>query len=272
MVTEEELVYATWEEEPLTLDMHGPVESSGAPVVMYFPGRQGYHAPPEFVEGLVEEGALVFVVRYPLIASSSTLEFVDRMLGYHGAGARAIAEGVACAINFAQFRASEFGSDDPAVALTGLSAGGGVAAYAALFGADLEARWDEYAAEGGPASQVECEVTDGSTHVDALVGMNGAYEVFVPIYDGMFGRAYQQERDPELQEFLSSSIGANPDLKIRLIHAESDEEIPYTVSVEFAAALTDAGYDVGEVIAFDGDHHWVPPELATPNIMELIEP
>jgi hypothetical protein len=29
------------------------------------------------------------------------------------------------------------------------------------------------------------------------------------------GRAYQQERDPELWEFLSSSIGVNPDLKTR---------------------------------------------------------
>jgi predicted esterase len=270
-VTEEELVYATWEVEPRTLDMHGPVESAGAPIVMFFPGTTGYHAPPSLVEGLVEEGAFVFVVRYPTIRSLSTDEFVDRVLGYHGAGARAIAEGVACAVNFAQVRASELGSDDPVVALTGFSGGGGVAAYAALFGADLEARWDEFAATGGPPRQVECEVIDGSTHVDAVVGMAGPYDLFVPIYDGGYGRAYQQERDPELQEFLSSSIGANPDLKVRLIHGELDGAIPYGNSVEFAAALTDAGYEVGEVIPFDGGHT-VPTELATPTIMELIEP
>ena len=237
---------------------------------MYFPGRQGYHAPPVLVEGLVEEGALVFVVRYPLIRSSHQ-EMVDGVLGDHGAGARAVAEGVACAINFAQVRASELGSDDPVVALTGFSAGGGVAAYVALFGADLEARWDEFAADDGPASQVECEVIDGSTHVDALVGMAGWYDLYVPAYDGGYGRVFQQERDPELQEFLSSSIGAYPDLKLRLFHGESDMVVPYENSVEFAAMLTDAGYDVGEVIAFNGSHS-VPTELAIPTIMELIEP
>ena len=271
MVTEWELVYATWEEGPLTLDMYAPVESAGAPIVMYFPGRMEFTAPPVLVGGLVEEGALVFVVRYPLVASPSTLEFVDRVLGYHGAGARAVAEGVACAINFARVRASELGSDDPVVALTGFSGGGGVAAYVALFGADLEARWDEFAAAGGPPRQVECEVIDGSTHVDALVGMAGPYDLFVPIYDGKYGRAYQQERDPELQEFLSSSIGAYPDLKVRLIHGESDEVVPYTNSVGFAAMLTDAGYDVGEVIAFDGGHT-EPTELVIPTVMELIGP
>jgi acetyl esterase/lipase len=182
-----------------------------------------------------------------------------------------MAESAACAIRFARAQASQLGSDDPVVVLTGPSGGGGVAAHVALFGATLEASWDEYAAEGGPPHQVDCEVTEGSTHVDALVGMAGIYDVFVPVYDGHYGRAYQQERDPEQWSFLSSSIGANPDLKIRLLHGESDGDIPYENSVEFAAMLTDAGYDVGEVIAFDGGH-WVPTELVIPTVMELVGP
>ena len=268
LVTEKDLVYATyWEGRSLTLDMSAPSEPADAPIVIYLPGRGGHAAPPEIVEGLVEEGALVFFVRYAYSGSGP-----EQILADHGAVAGAMAESVACAINFARAQASEFGNDDPGVVLTGLSNGGGVAALAALFGAELEARWDEYAAAGGPPRQVECEVTEGSTHVDALVGMNSPYEVFVPIFDGGYGRTHQQALDPEMQEFLSSSIGANPDLKIRLIHAESDTVVPYSSSVEFATALTDAGYDVGEVIAFDGVHHWVPPELAIPTIMELIEP
>jgi hypothetical protein len=182
-----------------------------------------------------------------------------------------MADGAACAIRFARARASELGSDNPVVVLTGLSRGGGPATHAAMFGAALEARWDEYAAEGGPPRQVECEANEGSTHVDALVGVAGIYDVFVPIYDGKWGRVFQQERYPELWEFLSSSIGVNPDLKIRLIHGESDGDIPHENSVEFAAVLTDAGYDVGEVIAFDGGH-WVPTELVIPTVMELIGP
>ena len=268
LVTEEDVVYATyWEGRSLTLDMSVPSKPADAPVVIYLPGRGGHSAPPEMVEGLVEEGALVFFVRYAFSGSGP-----EQILADHGAVAGAMAESAACAINFARAQASSFGNDDPVVVLTGLSNGGGVAAHAALFGADLEARWDEYAAAGGPPRQVECEVTDGSTHVDAVVGMNSPYEVFVPIFDGGYGLTHQQYLDPEMQEFLSSSIGVNPDLKIRLIHAESDMVVPYSSSVDFAAALTDAGYDVGEVIAFDGEHHWVPPEVAIPTIMELIEP
>ena len=98
----------------------------------------------------------------------------------------------------------------------------------------------------------------------------GIYDVFVPIYDGKWGRVFQQERYPELWEFLSSSIGANPDLKIRLLHGESDSGVSYENSAAFARTLIDAGYDV-EVVAFDGGH-WVPTELLIPTVMELIGP
>ena len=258
--------YGMWGEQSLTLDVYAPVEFDDSPVVVYLPGGGQRAASTALVEALTDEGALVFVVRYAALHSDPEQVLADR-----GADARAMAESVACAINYARAQASEFGNNDPVVVLTGLSNGGGLAAHAALFGADLEARWDDYAAEGGPPDQVECEVTDGSTHVDALVGMAGGYDIYVPIHDGKWGRAYQQERDPELQEFLSSSIGAYADLKVRLIHGESDGVVPYSNSVDFAAALTDAGYDVGEVIPFDGGHT-VPTELAIPIIMELIEP
>jgi predicted esterase len=275
-VTEKDLVYATWEEATLAeeatlvLDMSAPVESSGAPIVIHLPGLGGHGTSRQMVEGLVEEGAIVFVVQFALVRRISPATILPDPSD-HGANIRAMAESVACAIRFARAQASQLGSDDPVVVLTGFSGGGGPAAHTALFGATLEASWDEYAAEGGPPRQVECEVTDGSTHVDALVGMAGIYDAFVPIYDGKWGRAYQQERDPEQWSFLSSSIGANPDLKVRLLHGESDGDIPYENSVEFAAMLTDAGYDVGEVIAFDGGH-WVPTELVIPTVMELIGP
>ena len=262
-VTEEDLVYATWAEGSLTLDLHPPAKPADAPIVIYLPGRGRDFAPPWIVRGLVDEGAFVLVVRYP--ASNSTPE---QVLADHGADAGAKAESVACAINYARAQASEFGNNDPVVVLTGFSNGGGLGAHAALFGATLEARWDEYAAEGGPSRQVECEITDGSTHVDALVSMGGPYDVNVPIYDGKYGRAYQQEQDPELWEFLSSSIGANPDLKVRLIHGTSDY-IPVEDPTEFAALLTDAGYDV-ELVTFDGGHEVAPPEVFFPTAMEVV--
>lgn len=265
MVTEKDLVYATWAEGPLTLDMYAPVESGGAPIVIYLLGAADPGAPELVVDGLVDEGTVVFVAWVTGYGGGP-----EEILGDHGVNIRAMADSVACAIRFARERASEHDSADPVVVLTGFGGVGGVAAHAALFGATLDARWDEYATEGGPPRQVECEVAEGSTHVDALVGVAGAYDMFVPIYDGKWGRAYQQEHDPELWEFLSSSVEANSDLTIRLIHGTTDGSLPYEISAEFAPALTDADYDV-QVLAFDGGH-FVPPELAVPTIMEVIGP
>ena len=123
-----------------------------------------------------------------------------------GAGHRAIAESAACAIHYARARASEQGSESPVVVLAGHSQGGGVASIAALFGSGIEARWEEYAlARGGPPRQVDCEITDGSTHVDAIVGLGGTHDMFVGYEEtGGYGRDFMQNRDPDLWEFLSA--------------------------------------------------------------------
>ncbi len=262
-VTEVDLAYATSAEGPLTLDMHAPVRPADAPIVLYLPGRGRDSAPPWIVEGLVDEGAFVFVVRYAATDSSP-----EKILADHGADAGAQAQSVACAIHYARSWASDFGNNDPLVVLTGFSNGSGLGAHTALFGSTLEERWDEYAAQGGPPRQVECEMTEGSTHVDVLVGMGGNYDVFVSIYDGKYGRTYQQELDPELWEFLSSPIGANPDLKVRLIHGTSDF-IPVADAEEFKALMIDAGYDV-ELTTFDGGHVIAPDEVLFPIVREVL--
>ena len=167
-----------------------------------------------------------------------------------------MAESAACAIHYARARASEQGSESPVVVLAGHSQGGGVAAIAALFGSGIEARWEEYAvARGGPPRQVDCEITDGSTHVDAIVGLGGTYDMNVG-YEELYGRDFMQKRDPDLWEFLYGSIGENPDLRVRLLHGETDTVVPYNVSVAFEVVLAEAGYDV-RLIPFDGGH-WEP--------------
>ena len=259
---QKDLVYGTWEDLTLTLDMQTPDEPAGAPVVIHLPGKGGDDTPPRLVEDLAEEGAIVFVVQYPLVTISSWDDPDEVILGNHGAGARAMAEGVACAIRFARAQASELGSDDPVVMLSGFSLGGGIAAHVALFGAALDARWDENAAEGGPPRQVDCEVTEGSTRVDALVGMDGAYDFFVPIYVEQWERGNQQ-----LWEFLSNPSGPNPNLTIRLLHGE-DSRLS-TESVGLAAALKDASYNVGELVVWEGGHA-VPTDLAIATIMEVL--
>jgi predicted esterase len=63
-------------------------------------------------------------------------------------------------------------------------------------------------------------------------------------------------------------VDANPDLKVRLIHGETDNTVPYTNSVDFQRALTDAGFDV-ELLAFEGGHG-VPLDLAAAAIIAAI--
>jgi predicted esterase len=266
-VTELDVVYGAWEERPLKLHLFAPAQADGAPIVMFLGGRGGSRSDVDavLVETLVEEGAIVVSVGYAAQASDAY-----EVLRDHGVNARAMADSVACAIHVARTRAAELGSDDPVVAVAGFSLGGGVAAHVALSGSTLEARWEEFAGQGGPPRQVECEVTEGSTDVGALIGMGGAYDLFVPIYEGRYGLSYQQELDPALWQVLSSSVDANPDPKVRLIHGETDSTVPYANSVDFEEALTDAGFDV-ELVAFEGGHT-VPSELAAATIIDAIGP
>lgn len=263
-----DLEYATQAQDQLTLDMFVPAEPGGAPIVLHLPGGGESGAPMSMIDPLVEEGAIVVFVRSARRSAGATTLLAD-----HGAVARAQADSMACAIRFARAEAAELGSDDPVFVLTGYSWGGGLAAHVALFGADLEARWDEYAAEGGPQREVDCAIPTGSTHVDALVAMGGAYDHFVPAWDGpvgLYGRSYQQERDPALWQFLYSSIGAAPDLEVRLIHGTTDPITSPEMSAEFAAVLTAAGYDV-QFETFEGGHT-LPVDLAISTITEVLRP
>lgn len=255
-IAERGLSYASINGRTLELDMHYPAEPDGAPIVIGASGQ---------TYGLTDEGLMVVSVHFRNGASGPT-----RALGDLARFMRAPAEELACAIRFARARAAEFGDDDPIVVLVGFSIQGGSAAHVALFGETLEERWDEFETTGGPPRQVECEVTDGSTHVDGLIDMAGVNDAFVPIYDGNHGLTYQQEHDPELQQFLASAIGTNPDLVVRLIHGTNDGLIPVEESIGFEAALADAGYDV-QLITFDGGHVVPPTDLLVSTLSEVLD-
>jgi dipeptidyl aminopeptidase/acylaminoacyl peptidase len=107
--------------------------------------------------------------------------------------------------------------------------------------------------------------------VDAIVGLGGTYEMYVG-YEEYYGREFMQERDPDLWEFLYGSIGENPDLRVRLLHGETDTVVPHNVSVAFEAVLAEAGYDV-RLIPFDGGH-WEPggSHLFVTTIIDAIQP
>jgi acetyl esterase/lipase len=229
------------------LDLYAPAEPGDWPVVVFMHGenqaKEGWTTLPR---AIAEQGAIVFVIEYPDI--HQTVAILENGTGY-----REMADTVACAIRFARARVSDYGVDTPPVVISGFSLGGGVASQVALAGESVGRRWEEYAASrGGPPRQVDCEVSQGSTHVDALVGIAGAYDGFVG-YDGKYGREFMQEKDPDLWKMLYGCIGENADLKVRLLHSEKDSVIPYENSVEFEATLAEAGYDVN-LIQFSGGH------------------
>jgi hypothetical protein len=258
---ETDIAFATYNGEPFALDLYVPADSVGAPILV----TEGF----EEVERFVDEGVIVVDLAGETEPEGMPTSGSDQPMQDNRVPFRITAEWFGCAIRFAREQAAGLGNDDPAVALMSLSVGGGFAAHVALFGADLEAGWDEFAAAGGPTRQIECATTGGSTDVDGLIGVAGAYDFLVPIYEGLYGLSYQREQDPEFQAFLASAVGRNPDLMVRLFHDPADGAIPLENSTMFENALAAAGYDV-ELITFDGGHSYPTAELIVPALMEVL--
>jgi dienelactone hydrolase len=259
VIVETGIPFATFGDMTLTLDLYLPADPSDAPVAVesWYPDE------------LAQAGAIVATIDQ-FVPDTDEDDYAVRYLSDHGAHIRAKAEAEACAISFVRAQAAELGNDDPVVVLTGFSEAGGIAAHVALFGESLEQRWDEYAAEvGGPPRQVDCTVADGSTHVDALVGGAGTYDLYVPVIEGLYGRTWMKEHNPELQQFLATAVGINPELTVRLAHATDDPAIPMTVSTDFEAALTAAGYDV-QLTTFEGGHDAPPADIGLEIYADLI--
>lgn len=258
---ESDVEFAAYNGEPFTLDLYFPADSAGAPILV----TEGF----EEIERLVDEGVIVANLHGETEPEGMPIAGPDLSMQDNREPIRITAEWFGCAIRFARERAAEVGSDDPSVALMDLSAGGGLVSHVALFGADLEAAWDEFAAAGGPPRQIDCAATSGSTHVDGVIGVAGAYDFLVPIYEGLYGLSYQQEQDPEFQAFLASAIGRNPNLMVRLFHDPTDEWIPLENSTMFEEALAEAGYDV-ELVTFEGGHSYPPAEVIVPALLEVL--
>jgi acetyl esterase/lipase len=233
------------------LDVIHPAEPGSWPVVIVAHG--GHQVRSEFAdmaEAIASEGAVVFNVGW-----------LDRF-----PFATAVGQ-VACAVRHARATAADYGGDPARVVLIGHSIGAFVSVNVALTG-------DDYS-EG-------CVVTEGSALPDALVAYEGPYDFVVNYKEGT-GLDFRplQEEDPDLWHALNpySNLGRNPDLVVRLIHGDSEDDSPVFpsvgTSVEFRQALAEAGYDV-EFTLVEGAHHgsvFRPGEdaftVAVEQVMEL---
>jgi hypothetical protein len=255
-----DLVYATGlapdAQAELNLLLFHPVTGSeDAPMVIDV-GGWAVDDPP----ALAERGVSVFSVLYP-----DRWPEVER--DADPTALRSMAEAVACAVRFA--RGSEYGSETAPLVLVGFSRQGGLATHVALAGEDFDRVWDEYTESGSaPPAQYDCTVGEGSTRVDGLVGIAGTYERYVG-HEGRYGRDWLQEREPDLWEMLWGTVGLHPELRVRLLHGDSDTLVPLEVSAGLETVLKEAGYDV-DLIEFDGGHG-APHDLVIETVMDLVE-
>jgi acetyl esterase/lipase len=250
----------------LTLDAYVGGEGDAAPLVVWVPGYlEVARGQAHLAQALTQQGATVLVVDGPNLGG-------DTVLHENAQGYRALTDAVACAVRFA--RGSEYGSETAPLVLAGGSYGGGVASHVALAGEDVGRLWDEYEASGGgPPAQVECTAAEASTRIDGFVGVAGTYDLFVG-YDSSayspYGRDFLLEHEPGLLAMLDGTVGLHPDLPMRLLHGDADEDIPFENSAVFETLLAAAGYDV-ELIEFEGDHDIVPTDLLTEAVLGLLD-
>ena len=232
-----DLVHATGrapdEATELKLILYRATGSEDAPMVIDVGGA----ADPQ---ALAERGVSVFWMYLPD-------RFVPIMVDADPAAIRSMVEAVACAVRFA--RGSEYGSETAPLVLTGFSADGGPPSHVALAGESFDRVWEAYEESGGgPPAQYDCTFDEASTRVDGFVGIAGGYDAFVG-YEGLYGRDFLQEHEPDLWETLWGTVGLHPELRVRLIHGESDSTIPFENSAAFETVLAEAGYDV-ELVEF----------------------
>lgn len=237
------------------LDVYAPREAGDWPAVVILPGwAETKEMMASLGRSVAERGARVYIIDYPRIEQN------EAIFNY-GRGYRQQAEITACAVRMARSQTVRPDSRITPLILAGADYGGGLAAHAALYGANIDHRWEGFgASRGGPLRQVQCAVNQGSSHVDTLVGIAGNYEPFVG-YEGASGREFIEPRDPELWAFLSRAVGENPKLKVRLLHARDDPVVPYNSAATFKSLLSGAGYDV-TLENYEGEHAPTPLEPA----------
>lgn len=214
-------------------DVRMPEGATGsAPVVVLIPGgswqtadRSGLTA---LAEALTATGAVTVNATYRALAEG--VRFPETV------------DDVACAVRFAVDRARATGVEPSSVTLLGHSAGGHLAALAAL---------------GGEEFGASCPYP--AARVDSLIGVSGVYDTATLEWAvGSFVGTSEKE-DSQLWRRADPvgrlrDGGRADDLRVLLVHAGADEVVPVSQSRSFQAALDDAGASVRLVVVPGATH------------------
>jgi len=228
--TTRQIVYADVVEGSTRLDVYAPSQPGPWPVVVvvHGAGQSLGHFKP-LASAIASQGAVVYNID------------AKYALPFPGVGI----EHIACAVRFARATASDYGGDPDRITLMGNCLGATTGAVVALAGDDFEG---------------DCNVTDASARLDALVAYEGVYDYATTVYNQAMDYTNLKDEDPELWEAINpySHIRRNPDLQVRLVHGDdidaTRDVFPLEVSMEFHQALADARYDV-ELIVVEGAAH-----------------
>jgi dipeptidyl aminopeptidase/acylaminoacyl peptidase len=252
-----DLPYATSLQPEATtwnLDIYAPNNAADSPVVVFAHGfkavKEGHKRESRV---LAEHGAVVYTITRP----TWIFDLAERE---RGQGYREMSEVLTCAIRYARSTALDYGGDPDRVILVGFSMGAIQGSWVSLAGENLAPMWDAFAAEqGGPPQQVRCAADEGAENVDVFIGIGGNYYLIESL----------QEGNEALWKIASplAHIGQSPNLVIRLLHGERDDQVNPESSIQFNEVLAEAGYD-SELILYDGIH-LVPAELTAKVVMGL---
>lgn len=244
---------------PLTLDLYRPAKADASlPLVIYVHGG-GWMAGHTRQSGAFSDFPSV-------LAQLSARGYVVASLEYRLSGEApfpAAIDDVRAAIRFLKANAGRFGIDTSHVAIWGGSAGGQLAALAALDCGHAPAGADK-----ANAGQSDC--------VQAAVGWYGVYD-FATMPQSAIPRAENQYLDcmkgacpPD--RIAAASPAAHVDAKdppMLLIHGSDDKTVPATQSQELAAKLKAAHVPVMLEIIPEVGHSWIGPDAAATRTASL---
>lgn len=244
---------------PLILDLYRPVERSTAlPLVIYVHGGG-------WMNGHTRQSG-AFSDFTAVLADLSARGYVVASLEYRlskEAPFPAAIDDVRTAIRFLKGNAARYGIDPRRVAIWGGSAGGQLAALAAL----------DCGREPGGEDKSHAEQTDC---VQAAVGWYGVYD-FSTMPQSAIPRAENAYLDCEksacpADRVAAASPAAHVDAKdppMLLIHGAQDKVVPASQSRELAAKLEAAKVPVTLEVIPDVDHSWIGADAAATRAASL---
>jgi len=167
-----------------------------------------------------------------------------RDIGATGGGYPTAYEDVSCAVRFARANSSLYGGDGSTVTLVGHSLGGYVGSVVSLTP-------NEY--------QGDCDAV-GDGRPDAFVGLSGNYDLASPSVAGDMVKFYGGSvSDTAAVRTLTDpyTLGATPQIPIRLVSGLSDTTVPSIVAEYFDDYLEAYSWDVELTLVPGGGHQTI---------------